>query len=336
MANLPETPQWDDGIYQIEVSDPVLGGPDGITNRPLKQLASRTLYLKQKTEEGSSSLAAHIAAVDPHTQYAPKISPVLTGTPTAPTAPQTTNNQQLATTAFVKAALAALVASSPAALDTLNELAAALGNDPNFATTMTNALANKQPLDNTLTALSGKTISGLLEYLRLGAGAFPIGMPFFWASAQTPDKLLPQWEGQVFLKWNDATFSATQYPLLALIIPSLRLSEARGEFPRILDDGRGVDSGRALLSVQGDAIRNITGSFYSRGGNATSSGAISIASGVFSFDGSATGDSSATLTVATSPQKPLEATRFSADAVVPTANENRPRNIAFNFLVRAK
>lgn len=172
--------------------------------------------------------------------------------------------------------------------------------------------------------------------LRLGAGAFPIGMPFFWASAQTPDKLLPQWEGQVFLKWNDATFSATQYPLLALIIPSLRLSEARGEFPRILDDGRGVDSGRALLSVQGDAIRNITGSFYSRGGNATSSGAISIASGVFSFDGSATGDSSATLTVATSPQKPLEATRFSADAVVPTANENRPRNIAFNFLVRAK
>ncbi|HEM6739938.1 TPA: integrase [Citrobacter farmeri] len=186
-------------------------------------------------------------------------------------------------------------------------------------------------------ALDGpEAIALALSNLRLGAGAFPIGMPFFWPSPQTPDKLLPQWEGQVFLKWNDATFSATQYPLLALIIPSLRLSEARGEFPRIWDDGRGVDSGRALLSVQGDAIRNITGSFYSRGGNATSSGAISIASGVFSFDGSATGDSSATLTVATSPQKPLEATRFSADAVVPTANENRSRNIAFNFLVRAK
>ena len=61
---------------------------------------------------------------------------------------------------FVKAALAALVASSPEALDTLNELAAALGNDPNFATTMTNALAGKQPLDNTLTALSGKSVSG--------------------------------------------------------------------------------------------------------------------------------------------------------------------------------
>ena len=51
MANLPETQQWEDGIYQIEVSDPVLGGPDGITNRPLKQLASRTAYLKQQVEK---------------------------------------------------------------------------------------------------------------------------------------------------------------------------------------------------------------------------------------------------------------------------------------------
>ena len=281
MANLPETPQWEDGIYQIEVSDPVLGGPDGISNRQGKQLASRTLYLKQQVEKGGSDLAKHIAAADPHTQYAPKASPTLTGnpaaptvvktdnstklattghvksvvadyaplaspaltgsptaptaaptvnntqiattafvkaaiaalvasspaaldtlnelaaalgndpnfsatinnalalkaplaspamtgTPTAPTAAQTVNNTQIATTAFVKAAIAALVASSPAALDTLNELAKALGNDPNFATTMTNALAGKQPLDNTLTALSGKSVAALLEYLGLG------------------------------------------------------------------------------------------------------------------------------------------------------------------------
>lgn len=207
MANLPETPQWEDGIYQIEVSDPVLGGPDGISNRQGKQLASRTLYLKQQVEKGGSDLAKHVAAADPHTQYAPKASPTLTGTPTAPTqvktdnstklattahvksvvadyaplsspaltgkptaptAAQTANDTQLATTAFVKAAIAALVASSPAALDTLNELAAALGNDPNFATTMTNALAGKQPLDNTLTALSGKSVAALLEYLGLG------------------------------------------------------------------------------------------------------------------------------------------------------------------------
>ncbi|MGT5116175.1 phage tail protein [Escherichia coli] len=99
---------------------------------------------------------------------APLSSPALTGTPTAPTAAQSVNNTQIATTAFVKSAIAAMVGSAPAALDTLNELAAALGNDPNFATTMLNALAGKQPLDNTLTNLSGKDVAGLLAYLGLG------------------------------------------------------------------------------------------------------------------------------------------------------------------------
>ncbi|HFK3739476.1 phage tail-collar fiber domain-containing protein [Citrobacter freundii] len=98
---------------------------------------------------------------------APLASPALTGTPTAPTAAQTVNNTQIATTAFVKAAIAGLVGSSPEALDTLNELAAALGNDPNFATTVMNALAGKQPLDATLTNLSGKSVSALLQYLGL-------------------------------------------------------------------------------------------------------------------------------------------------------------------------
>ncbi|WP_252381803.1 phage tail protein [Escherichia coli] len=99
---------------------------------------------------------------------APLSSPALTGTPTAPTAAQSVNNTQIATTAFVKSAIAAMVGSAPAALDTLNELAAALGNDPNFSTTVLNALAGKQPLDNTLTNLSGKDVAGLLAYLDLG------------------------------------------------------------------------------------------------------------------------------------------------------------------------
>ncbi len=71
-------------------------------------------------------------------------SPAFTGTPTAPTAAPGTNTTQLANTAFVHAAVAALVAASPAALDTLNELAAALGNDANFATTVNNALAARE------------------------------------------------------------------------------------------------------------------------------------------------------------------------------------------------
>lgn len=100
--------------------------------------------------------------------YAKLASPDFTGKPTAPTADQSSNDTQLATTAFVRSAIAALVDSSPGALDTLNELAAALGDDPNFATTMTNALAGKQPLDGTLTNLSGKDVPALLQYLGLG------------------------------------------------------------------------------------------------------------------------------------------------------------------------
>ncbi|WP_096969757.1 phage tail protein [Escherichia coli] len=147
MANLPETPQWEDGIYQIEVSDPVLGGPDGISNRQGKQLASRTLYLKQQVEKGGTDLAKHIAAADPHTQYAPKASPTFTGTPTAPTPANSDNSKKLATTEFVAKALAALAGSAPETLDTLKELADALGNDPNFATTVLNKLAEKLAKD---------------------------------------------------------------------------------------------------------------------------------------------------------------------------------------------
>ncbi|MGS4443503.1 phage tail protein [Enterobacter roggenkampii] len=147
MANLPETPQWEEGVYQIEVSDPVLGGPDGISNRPAKQLASRTSYLKQQVEKGGSDLAKHIAAADPHTQYAPKASPTFTGTPTAPTPAANDTSKKLVTTEFVARAIAALAGTAPETLDTLKELADALGNDPNFATTVLNKLAEKLAKD---------------------------------------------------------------------------------------------------------------------------------------------------------------------------------------------
>ncbi|ELA4029459.1 tail fiber protein [Escherichia coli] len=117
------------------------------------------VQLSSATNSTSERLAATSKAVkavmDETNKKAPLNSPALTGTPTTPTARQGTNNTQIASTAFVMAAIAALVDSSPDALNTLNELAAALGNDPNFATTMTNALAGKQPKDATLTALAG-------------------------------------------------------------------------------------------------------------------------------------------------------------------------------------
>ncbi|HHL5020413.1 TPA: phage tail protein [Escherichia coli] len=249
---------------------------------------------------------------------APLSSPALTGTPTAPTAAQSVNNTQIATTAFVKSAIAAMVGSAPAALDTLNELAAALGNDPNFATTMLNALAGKQPLDNTLTNLSGKDVAGLLAYLGLGEGsALPVGVPVPWPSATPPTG---------WLKCNGAAFSAEEYPELAKVYPTNKLPDLRGEFIRGWDDGRGVDAGRQLLSSQGDAIRNIEG--FADGGIGMSFDAIR---GAF-YDA---GTRSATMANNTTAIGKTDDLGFDASRVVPTANENRPRNIAFNYIVRA-
>ncbi|WP_258305536.1 phage tail protein [Pectobacterium polaris] len=153
MANLSEQESWIDGIYQLETSDPVVAGPGGISNRQAEQLASRTAYLKKMQETTGDSVQKHLAASDPHAQYAPKNSPALTGTPTAPTTAQTANNTQIATTAFVKSAIAALISGSPAALDTLQELANALGNDPNFSTTVLKAIADvKSDVANKLNA----------------------------------------------------------------------------------------------------------------------------------------------------------------------------------------
>ncbi|HBE6090041.1 TPA: prophage tail fiber N-terminal domain-containing protein, partial [Escherichia coli] len=88
---------------------------------------------------------------------APLDSPAFTGTPTTPTPPDDAVGLEMANAAFVRKLLAALVDSSPEALDTLNELAAALGNDPEFSTTVINALAGKQPLNDLLTAISELT-----------------------------------------------------------------------------------------------------------------------------------------------------------------------------------
>ncbi|EEW2010148.1 phage tail protein [Escherichia coli] len=245
---------------------------------------------------------------------APLSSPALTGTPTAPTAAQSVNNTQIATTAFVKSAIAAMVGSAPAALDTLNELAAALGNDPNFSTTVLNALAGKQPLDNTLTNLSGKDVAGLLAYLGLGEGsALPVGVPVPWPSATPPTG---------WLKCNGAAFSAEEYPELAKAYPELKLPDLRGEFIRGWDDGRGVDSGRTILSVQGDALQDhghkaIRLRFIGAGG-----GNVAIPDGSAEF----TGDSDLI--------NKISGRAFNG-GVPRVSGETRPRNIAFNYIVRA-
>lgn len=127
--------------------------------------------LSSATDSDSEALAATPKAVktvmgEVQTK-APLDSPALTGTPTAPTPETTAAGIEIATAAFVAAKVAQLVGSAPETLDMLKELADALGNYPNFATTVLNKLAGKQPLDDTLTALSGKSVDGLIEYVGL-------------------------------------------------------------------------------------------------------------------------------------------------------------------------
>ncbi|EFD9672138.1 phage tail protein, partial [Escherichia coli] len=228
---------------------------------------------------------------------------------------------------FVQAAITALINGAPATLDTLKEIAAAINNDPKFSTTINNALSGKQPLDETLTHLSGKDVAGLLAYLGLGEGsALPVGVPVPWPLPNPP---------QGWLKYNGAPFDKNIYPKLGAVYPAGVLPDLRGEFIRGWDDGRGVDAGRIILAQQGDAIRNITGGVQGR--NAATSARLfnAGATGAFRTDGEF-GSYAAQVDVAIgATDDRFAALFFDASLMVPTANENRPRNLSFNYIVRA-
>lgn len=220
MGKITEQPQWEDDVYLIEKQDKVLGGELGVINIQAKQLANRTKYLKDQVDGINRD----------STGYAPKASPAFTGIPTAPTANQNTNNTQIATTAFVKTAIAALVGSAPAALDTLEELSSALEGDANFKSTLLAEIGKK----------ANATDFNALHDLF-------IGIPIPYPLSTVPTGCLAM---------NGQRFDKLRYPKLALIYPSGTLPDMRGEFIRGLDNGRGVDVGRELLSAQGDAFQD--------------------------------------------------------------------------------
>lgn len=173
MANLPESATWETGIYQLEETDPVQGGPNGIDNLQGKQLANRTAFLKALAESlGTGKLdlsalatqAEATAGTDNTKWMTPlRVAQAITALASIAAASETVAGKvELATVAetitgtdtvrathpagvkaAISAAVAAVLDSSPTTLDTLNELAAALGNDPNFATTVLNELAAK-------------------------------------------------------------------------------------------------------------------------------------------------------------------------------------------------
>lgn len=192
--------------------------------------------------------------------------------------------------------------------------------------------AGKIPVSIDAGGTGATTAKDAVYNLGLGAGAPAIGIPFFWPLEAMPNTVMDEWSDMLFLKPNGASFSAATYPKLAKVWPGLVIPDMRGEFPRIWDDGRGVDSGRALLSYQGDASRNITGSFGGTTNNDTCS-VLGQGAGVF-----ANGTSLVTPTngsVIGSATRPVTMT-LDISRQVPTASEFRPRNFALNFLIRAK
>ncbi|EFA4198216.1 phage tail protein [Escherichia coli O132] len=336
VANCPETykPQLQEGSGRTQTIRMILvvTNTEAITLKidPSVVLATRK-YVDDEVLElrlyVDDQMRKHIAAQDPHTQYAQKHNPTFTGEPKAPTPAAGNNTTRIATTAFVQAAITALINGAPDTLDTLKEIAAAINNDPKFSTTINNALSGKQPLDETLTHLSGKDVAGLLAYLGLGEGsALPVGVPVPWPSATPPTG---------WLKCNGAAFSAEEYPELAKAYPTNKLPDLRGEFIRGWDDGRGVDNGRGLLTLQDGAIvshNHYWGIWTSRTNDQT----------LESFTGTTILKQIKPLSPAIDfDNYPIPNPAITEGGVVAAttkpagANETRPRNVAFNYIVRA-
>ncbi|EOW08430.1 phage tail protein [Escherichia coli KTE100] len=269
-------------------------------------------------------------------------------------------NKAIRQASFIAAALAQYTANK-SGLDVLDD-----GDLNGFISKMRTAFGKDfQALDATLSALAGlatganklpyftgndtaaqtdltsvgrdiigkNTIADILTYLGLGEGsALPVGVPVPWPSATPPTG---------WLKCNGAAFSAEEYPELAKAYPTNKLPDLRGEFIRGWDDGRGMDTGRAILSAQGDAIRNIYGEFKT-----VNTENYSIWESVDSFKGAVVPLNPSTNNSYFSLIRSMVTERadgavypkvigLDASRIVPTANENRPRNIAFNYIVRA-
>ncbi|EGO7702319.1 phage tail protein [Escherichia coli] len=332
VANCPETykPQLQEGSGRTQTIRMILvvTNTEAITLKidPSVVLATRK-YVDDEVLElrlyVDDQMRNHIAAQDPHTQYAQKHNPTFTGEPKAPTPAAGNNTTRIATTAFVQAAITALINGAPATLDTLKEIAAAINNDPKFSTTINNALSGKQPLDETLTHLSGKDVAGLLAYLGLGEGsALPVGVPVPWPSATLPTG---------WLKCNGAAFDKVKYPHLATAYPSGKLPDLRGEFIRGWDDGRGVDAGRALLSIQTGMLEKHRHIVVANDGYDSKEEwelATIFRRAYTQGRGLDAADAGGTLI-----PSPTLHTRGSIGNT--GGSETRPRNIAFNYIVRA-
>lgn len=171
-------------------------------------------------------------------------------------------------------------------------------------------------------ALANLGLGEVPEALKYGAPL--IGSLVMWSRSEMPQEIFLDMKME-FIPYMGQTFDGVKYPLLAALHPTLRLpADMRGEFVRGVDNTRGVDAGRALLSAQGDAIRDITGSFVNDASSYNPAGAFTL-TGV-----------SPIINAPLNTSLPKTINFSAAASGVPTAAENRPRNIAWNMIVRAK
>ncbi|MNZ02353.1 Phage Tail Collar Domain protein [compost metagenome] len=374
MANLQEVVSWETGIYQLETGDPVLGGPGGISNKQAQALANRTAYLKKHVDdlEGGTraagkadklSTARNIALAGDVTGQAAfdgsgnitvtyKNSGVVAGTYRSVTVDAKgnitagSNPTTLAGYGITDALPASGTAAAANKLATARTIALAgdvtgqAAFDGSGNITITATYKNSGVVAGTYrsvtvdakgnitggtnpTTLAGYGITDAATKTEQASSEYPVGAPIPWPLAAPPSG---------YLMCMGQSFNKATYPKLAGAYPSGVLPDLRGEFIRGRDNARGIDTGRVLLASQSDAIRNITGAVgftdedASNALKALASGAFSIRTGTLkpSMMGT-TGTPSASEYIAD----------FDASTVVPTAPENRPCNIAFNYIVRA-
>lgn len=395
MANITEelnNPQWAEGIYQLETTDPVLGGPNGIANRQAKELAARTQYLKKKQEEYKPGAASTTdAGIVQLSSAIDSDSEEMAATPKAVKAAYNKATEAVNVARAISIPTATTSRAGIVQLtDRVSNAAADAGKTPTTAAVNSAindvsdriAQANTR-IDNAVTLSSNQTITAAKtfhsdikvtasvaqaaadRYIRLGAnvtgayavnsksnkvlylrhdgnityddkrllnvddliGIIPSGAVMYFAGRTAPAG---------WLKANGAAVSRTTYAALFAAIgttygagdgrSTFNLPDLRAEFLRGWDDGRGIDSGRAFGAAQSDAIRNIKGSLEAAYGSYRYA-LYTKAEGAFATDwddGSNETFKGSSNNYANSKKRVV----FDAGRSVPTADENRPRNIA--------
>jgi len=342
MANLKEQDKWEDGVYQIEENDPVLGGENGVTNRPIKQLANRTFWLKKALEllgkkaapKDLTASSVSVVEADGHTHKLPIGTTSEKGVVKLNSQTASDSEQDAATPKAVKIAYNAAVEAKTAA-DTAQRTANDGVSKADAAQRTANDGVSKANAAQT-SANQAKTAADTAQRTASDANnnantrqlkSELVGEVAFFACSTPPSG---------WLKANGAAVSRTTYAALFAAIgttfgagdgrTTFNLPDLRGEFLRCLDDGRNIDRGRRLGTAQGDSIRNIIGKLDGSAmgsGNQVLEGKM-IASGAigttyqqrqWSGDQGGWGEQSVSFD-------------FDASRVVPTANENRPRNVA--------